>query len=245
MYQKTEGTHNSLLQCKSSADLSSLRQPLKDGHIGRSYNAIIKRIFQREFPREKFPESVPAQTCISGSPLIIVDKKDSTNDSPSHEHLVSNNLAGVVTSADRLNIVKLLESVSGCVFVPSVSKNNKSSFHSVRIDADSLPATFRYFYIFLWRVYPWKGGKAVQVLHEAEHLQTDGRHDYKQTCCEHHQAAQLLPWTKDLVNKILQRRRDLDQTYNSQHLQERQTITSKLRLKPFMFIIQTCYRNGK
>lgn len=61
------------------------------------------------------PFQVPAQTCISGSSLITENKKDLANESPFHEHLVSNNLARAVTSADRLNIAKPTEHVSGCV----------------------------------------------------------------------------------------------------------------------------------
>lgn len=37
--------------------------------------------------------------------------------------------------------------------------------------------------------YPWECGEAVQLLHEAEHLQADGWHDDEEAGCEHHQAA--------------------------------------------------------
>lgn len=37
--------------------------------------------------------------------------------------------------------------------------------------------------------YPGESGEVVQLLHKAEHLQADGRHDNKQASCEHHQAA--------------------------------------------------------
>lgn len=128
------------IQWKSNTGLSVLRQPLKPGHIGSSYS-LIKIILQQVYWRAicahiiilnshhatvkgglemssiclRRPFQVPTQTCISGSSLITESKKDLANGSPSHEHLVSNNLARAATSAERLNIVKPMESVSGCV----------------------------------------------------------------------------------------------------------------------------------
>lgn len=42
---------------------------------------------------------------------------------------------------------------------------------------------------FEWLAYSGERGKAVQILHEAEHLKADGRHDDEEACCKHHQAA--------------------------------------------------------
>lgn len=53
-------------------------------------------------------------------------------------------------------------------------------------------------------LYPGEGGEAVQLLHKAEHLQADGRHDDEEAGGEHHQAAQLFTGTKYLVDKVLQ-----------------------------------------
>lgn len=63
--------------------------------------------------------------------------------------------------------------------------------------------------------YPGEGGEAVQLLHEAEHLQADGRHDDEEAGCENHQAAQLFTWTEDLVDKVFQRRGNLYQTHHT------------------------------
>lgn len=141
MCQQTEGTQNSLLQWKSNNRPSGLRQLFKPGHIGCTYKGLIKIILQQVYWRAICaniiilnshlatqkgalemssiclcrPFQVPAQTCISGSPLITENKTDLANENPSHEHLVFNNLARAVTSADRLNIMKPMESVSGWV----------------------------------------------------------------------------------------------------------------------------------
>lgn len=80
-----------------------------------SYHATLEGALEMSSICLRRPFQVPAQTCISGSALITENKKDLANESPSHEHLVSNNLARAATSADRLNIVKPMESVSGCV----------------------------------------------------------------------------------------------------------------------------------
>lgn len=67
--------------------------------------------------------------------------------------------------------------------------------------------------------HPGERGEAVQLLHEAEHLQTDGRHDDQEAGCEHHQAAQFFTRAEYLVHKVLQSWGNLDQTHHPKHLQ--------------------------
>lgn len=52
--------------------------------------------------------------------------------------------------------------------------------------------------------HPWKCGESVQFFDEAEHLQTDGGHNYQETGSEYHQASKFFPGTKYLVHKIFQ-----------------------------------------
>lgn len=69
-----------------------------------------------------------------------------------------------------------------------------------------------------WLPYSWECGEAVEVLHKAEHLEADGRHDDEEAGCEDHQAAQFFTWAKYLIHKVLQRWGNLNQTHHAQHL---------------------------
>lgn len=69
-----------------------------------------------------------------------------------------------------------------------------------------------------WLPYSGERGKAVQILHEAEHLKADGGHDDEEAGCKHHQAAQFFTWTKYFVHKVLQGWGNLNQTHHAQHL---------------------------
>lgn len=142
----------SLLKILIEKCLSGLKQSLKPVHAGCSSKCLIKIISQLAYWSAVCaniiilnsyhvtqigalemssiclcrPFQVAAQTCISGSPLITENKKDLANESPSPEHLVSNNLARAVTCADRLNIVKPMESVSRLCLFPVFPRTNRS-----------------------------------------------------------------------------------------------------------------------
>lgn len=72
-----------------------------------------------------------------------------------------------------------------------------------------------------WLPYSWERGEAVEILHKAEHLEADGRHDDEEAGGENNQAAQFFTWAKYLVHKVLQGRGNLNQTHHAQYLKSK------------------------